>query len=195
MQMAPEGHTNPGPPSYTIRRSAVLVLIHASDESLSIPFTLRPTNLGHHGGEVSLPGGGFESIDDTLKDTALRETEEELGIPTVDVRILGDLTPLYIAPSQNLVHPYIGWLPQLPTLDPDPREVEAVLDVPLAHLLNHESLDRHHWIYRGEERTAPCYRVGQICIWGATAMMLNELLAVIRERSTLQSRPPFPVQP
>jgi 8-oxo-dGTP pyrophosphatase MutT (NUDIX family) len=180
MQMAPEGRKSLAPPDPSARQSAVLALIHLNDDALSLPFTLRPTRLGHHGGEISLPGGGFEPRDETLTDTALRETMEELGIMTSGVTVLGKLTPLYIAPSVNMVHPYIGWLPELPPLDPDPREVDAVLNVPLARLLDRDNLDVHHWSHHGERRSAPCYRTGRACIWGATAMILSELLAVIR---------------
>ncbi len=180
MKMAPRGPGHRAPHNHPTRQSAVLALIHLSDGALSLPFTLRPTNLGHHGGEISLPGGGVEACDQTMAATALRETEEELGISIADVAILGKLTPLYIAPSRNIVHPYIGWLPALPALNPDPREVDAVLDVPLARLLDRSSLDVHLWRRNGEKRSAPCYRIGDAHIWGATAMILSELLTVIQ---------------
>ncbi len=183
--MAPDGRRNQPPHDQRTRQSAVLALIHRSVGGLSLPFTLRPTSLGHHGGEISLPGGGIEPHDETLMETALRETEEELGIPTSGVTVLGNLTPLYIAPSRNMVHPYIGWIPNLPTLDPDPREVEAVLTVPLAQLLDRGNLDVHLWNRGGRQRTAPCYRMNGICIWGATAMILSELLTVIRSTVSL----------
>jgi 8-oxo-dGTP pyrophosphatase MutT (NUDIX family) len=171
--------TQPGPGDRP-RSSAVLALLHTTRHGLSLIFTLRPTSLRHHGGQISFPGGGAEPSDPTYADAALRETEEELGIPTRDIKILGELTSLFIAPSQNIVHHFVGWLPVLPPLNPDPIEVDRVLQVPLNALLDPRSLDTHCWLRNGAMLSAPCYRVGETCIWGATAMMLNELLEVIR---------------
>jgi 8-oxo-dGTP pyrophosphatase MutT (NUDIX family) len=144
-----------------------------------IVFTQRQRSLRHHGGQISFPGGRFEDGDTSLQHTALRETEEELGFPTEEVVLLGPLTPLFIAPSQNHVYPYVGWLPELPPISPNPTEVAAVLTLSLKELLSPNSLGVTHWRRNGEEMTAPCYRVGETIIWGATAMILSELLTVL----------------
>lgn len=162
------------------RRSAVLALLHSTQDGLALIFTLRQAWLHHHGGQISFPGGGLEPQDKTYKDAALRETTEELGIATGEVQILGMMTPLFIAPSQNLVVPVVGWISMLPPLEPNSAEVAEVLDVPLSHLLDPTTLGEYHWRRNGQEHTTPCFTVGQTCIWGATAMMLNELLEVIR---------------
>ena len=198
LAMAPLGHTPPVLPRNDVRQSAVLALLHRRagykrfPEALSLLFTLRPNSLRHHPGQISFPGGGAEPPDDSLAATALRETSEELGIPTGTVRILGELTPLYIAPSRILVHPFVGWLPELPTLTPDPVEVSEILEVPLNHLLDPGQTGTHIWYRDGTSHTAPCFLVPapvgetregeemQVHIWGATAMILNELLEVIR---------------
>ncbi len=180
MKMAPAmRQTQPGPGDRP-RSSAVLALLHTTPHGLALVFTLRSTSLRHHGGQISVPGGGAEPSDPTYADAALRETEEELGISAHDIKILGELTSLFIAPSQNIVHHFVGWLPVLPTLNPDPVEVDSVLQVPLNALLDPRSVDTYYWPRDGVLLSAPCYRVGQTCIWGATAMMLNELLEVIR---------------
>lgn len=183
-----EVHGNP-------RQSAVLALLHEVTQGPALIFTLRPTTLTHHAGQISFPGGGFEPGDENLATTALRETEEELGISTHEVEILGKISPLYIAPSQNLVHPYVGWLAELPTFDPNPVEVAGVLSIPLTHLLDPDTLGIHYWRRNGQQLTAPCFLInGQdvikypqhqelwrnACIWGATAMMLNELLQIVK---------------
>ncbi len=186
-EMAPALRQSQPRPTDHPRQSAVLELLHLTPQGISLIFTVRPVYLKHHGGQVSFPGGGFETVDATYADTALRETEEELGIGTRDVKILGKLTPLFIAPSQNLVHPYVGWLPHLPPLHPDPVEVASVVTVPLVRLLDSSTVSVYHWRRDGQELTAPSYRVGETSIWGATAMMLSELLVVIRR---LISRPP-----
>ncbi len=180
MKMAPAmRQTQPGPGDRP-RSSAVLALLHTTPHGLALVFTLRPRSLRHHGGQISFPGGGAELSDLTFADAALRETQEELGISTHAVKILGEMTPLFIAPSQNIVHHFVGWLPVLPPMHPDPVEVDRVLQVSLNALLDPRSLDTYDWPRNGAMLSAPCYRVGETCIWGATAMMLNELLEVIR---------------
>ena len=166
------------------RQSAVLALLYPSPEGVALFFTVRSNSLRHHGGQISFPGGGVEAQDRTPQDTALRETEEELGFSTQDVDVLGKLTPLFIAPSHNIVHPFVGWLPTQPTLRPDPAEVSSVLIVPVAVLLDPGTLSSCTW--RLDERilTAPCFMVERATIWGATAMMLNELIAVLESLPT-----------
>jgi 8-oxo-dGTP pyrophosphatase MutT (NUDIX family) len=184
MTMAPAMRQTRPDPGDQPRPSAVLALLHTTPRGLSLVFTLRPTSLRHHGGQISFPGGGAEPSDLTYAAAALRETEEELGISTHDIKILGEMTPLFIAPSQNIVHHFVGWLPVLPPLNPDPAEVERVLQVPLNALLDPRSRDTYYWLQNGATRSAPCYRVGETCIWGATAMLLNELLEIIRRLRT-----------
>lgn len=168
----------PGPADHP-RHSAVLALFHPAPQGLSLLFTLRTSSLKHHGGQISFPGGGVEPQDATYADAALRETEEELGIPARNIETVGALTPLFIAPSQNLVMPVVGWLPSLPSLRPNPVEVSEVLTVTLAHLLDPATRGEYLWHRNGQELTAPCYQVGQSSIWGATAMILSELLEVV----------------
>lgn len=180
MKMAPPLRQSQPLPSHTPRRSAVLALLHESQEGIALIFTLRPDSLRHHAGQISFPGGGVEPQDISLTATALRETEEELGIPAHVVDVLGSLTPLYIAPSQNYVRPFVGWVPTLPSLAPNPVEVSAVLDVPLHTLLDPATLGVHYWRRAGRQMAAPSYQIGEAHIWGATAMMLSELLELIR---------------
>jgi hypothetical protein len=159
--------------------------------------------LRHHGGQISFPGGGVEPKDDSYAQAALREAEEELGIETEDVEILGEMTSLFIAPSRNLVHPYVGYLARLPPLHPDPAEVAGVLTMPVVELLNPEQVGVHYWHRNGQRLTAPCYLIEGAgiskypsesalwqgtCIWGATAMMLGELMEVIRIASTAEAQ-------
>lgn len=161
------------------RQSAVLVLFYPSRAGMALLFTLRPSRLTHHGGQVSFPGGGREAEDASLMQTALRETSEELGIVTENVRVLGRMTSLYIPSSQNMVHPFVGWIPRLPALHPDAWEVEEVLSVSLRTLLDPATLDTYVWRNNGRALTVPSYRTANVHIWGATAMMVSELLDVI----------------
>lgn len=162
------------------RQSAVLALLHPAAGGIAIYFTERPTSLRHHGGQVSFPGGGREAGDRTLEKTALRETEEELGFSTAGVDILGRMTPLFIAPSHNLVHPFVGWLPAHPALRPDPTEVAKVLDVSVAVLLDPNTQSTCRWQSGEHPLDAPCYLIDHTPIWGATAMILSELLEIVQ---------------
>jgi 8-oxo-dGTP pyrophosphatase MutT (NUDIX family) len=185
-RMAPSNRTLIPEPGVNPRQSAILMLLYPSggedEREIEMLFTVRAPTLGHHSGEISFPGGGAECVDDTLRETALREVEEELGIPPDSIHILGELTPLYIPPSRNLVHPFVGWMPSLPPLDPDPIEVAEVLRVSLAHLLDPQNIDSYVWRHNGRMFTAPSYQIDhRDPIWGATAMMLSELLTVIEK--------------
>jgi 8-oxo-dGTP pyrophosphatase MutT (NUDIX family) len=162
----------------TLRKSAVLALLHSSPAGLAVLYTLRPSRLAHHGGQVSFPGGGWEEGDSSLVHTALRETTEELGMSTADVRILGSLTTLFIESSRNLVHPFVGWIPALPPLNPDSREVAEVLSVTLRTLWNPATVATCVRDVNGQPRAFPSFYIPPHHIWGATAMMTSELLTI-----------------
>jgi len=196
----PRRQTKPGPTDRP-RQSAVLALLCARlhpnpapgegagehrHSDVRIIFTRRQAHLRHHAGQISFPGGRYEGDDPSLLHTALRETQEELGIAPERIRILGQLTPLFIAPSQNHVYPFVGWLSDRTQVKPNPAEVAEVVPLPLSALLTSSAVGTYQWRRNGEELTAPCYQVGETIIWGATAMMLSELLEVVRSalRST-----------
>jgi 8-oxo-dGTP pyrophosphatase MutT (NUDIX family) len=162
----------------TVRQSAVLALLHPSPAGLAVLYTLRPSRIAHHAGQVSFPGGGRESVDLSLTHTALRETAEELGMTTADVRILGPLTTLFIESSRNLVHPFVGWIPTLPPLNPNLREVAEVLSVTLQTLWNPATVTTCVREANGQLRTFPSFYIPPHYVWGATAMMTSELLAI-----------------
>lgn len=161
-----------------LRKSAVLALLHPSPAGPAVLYTLRPSRLAHHGGQVCFPGGGMEEGDSSLAYTALRETGEELGMATADVCILGALTTLFIESSRNLVHPFVGWIPALPPLNPDAREVAEVLSVTLQTLREPATVATCVRDVNGQPRSLPSFYVPPHYIWGATAMMTSELLAI-----------------
>ncbi|MCA9913354.1 MAG: CoA pyrophosphatase, partial [Anaerolineae bacterium] len=137
MQMAPAGRAQMRPrPDNPPRDSAVLVLLYPDPEDgLSLILTRRAERLRGHRGQVSFPGGQRDPEDISYEATALRETCEELGICSRDVRLLGQLTPLWIPPSNYHVVPVVGYLPQLPPLKPNPDEVAEVLLLSVQDLL------------------------------------------------------------
>lgn len=169
------GYVPPVPP----RRGGVLVLFYPGDGGLNLPLILRPTYEGTHSGQVAFPGGGEEELDADITATALREAYEEVGILPDDVRILGHLSKLYIAPSNFEVYPTVGWMAQRPNFSVDPYEVAQLLEVPLADFQNPANRYEEMWNLRGRQVRVPFFKIQGQTVWGATAMMLSELLALM----------------
>ena len=164
------------------RQGSVLLLLYPHKDTIWFPLMQRPQYQGHHSGQVSLPGGKWEPGDPDRIYTALRETEEEMGIPREGVQILGSLSELYIPPSNFVVLPVVGYMPQAPTFRPDPLEVEQVLEVPLPDLLE-ENFIKFTDSPPGSlyKIRTPYYPVEERVVWGATAMILSEFVTLIKE--------------
>lgn len=163
----------PGQP----RVGGVLALLYDCDDQLNVVLTRRRDDLNAHAGQISFPGGRNEPPEPLLA-TALRETFEEVGVAPEAVRVLGALTPIYIPPSDYEVHPFVGWYVngRCPTFFPAPHEVAEILPVALTHLLNpairqHEARD-----ILGHRLNVPFFAVAEHKVWGATAVMLSELV-------------------
>jgi len=177
--MAPRPRPFRPPDGSTPRQAGVLLLLYPIGGRLHLVFTVRPANLDHHAGQVSFPGGGWEEGDTSLAETALREAREELGIATGEIEVLGPLTPLYIPVSHNLVHPFVAVAPRRPTFQPDPLEVAALLEVPLVTFQDTAIRGEDRMERDGLEVVIPYYAVGGHKIWGATAIILAEFLALL----------------
>jgi len=162
------------------REAGVLVLLSPQpDGPPTVTLTVRHEELPDHAGQIAFPGGQRDAPE-TLPETALREAEEEVALDPTTVTLLGTLTPLYIPPSNFCVHPHVGIVRRVPSLTPMDREVEQVLPAPLSHLLDPETRVVEPWTLHGTEVEVPYYDVEGHAVWGATAMMLAELLAVVR---------------
>lgn len=160
------------------RMGGVLLLLFPRDGALYLPLILRPTYRGVHSGQVALPGGGREDADPDIVATALREAREEIGVEPRAVEVLGQLSPLYVFPSNYLVHPIIGWTNHEPAFAVDAREVAQLILTPLASFLDPASRQSDIWQLRGRTATVPFFRIQGQIIWGATAMMLSEFLTL-----------------
>ncbi|GAB3885193.1 CoA pyrophosphatase [Spirosoma agri] len=166
-------------PNERTRRSAVLICFYPYQDSIYLPLILRPQYDGVHAGQMAFPGGRMERFDENLTRTALREAQEEVGIRVTDVKVLGLLTELFIPPSNFYVQPVVGMLPYRPDYYPDPHEVEAVVEVDLETLLDETIVGDSQIEVRGVVVDAPFYQIQGHRVWGATAMMISELLMVM----------------
>ncbi|MES2731297.1 MAG: CoA pyrophosphatase [Bacteroidota bacterium] len=163
------------------RQSAVLLLLYPYQGTLHLPLILRPAYDGVHGGQVALPGGGQEKFDRDLIQTALREAQEEIGIKASDIRVLGQLSPLYISASNYVVQPVVGCLPYRPDFFPDAREVAEIIELSLSLLADKGIVGTKELLIRNVLIQAPFYGVHSHIVWGATAMMLSEFLTTLDE--------------
>jgi len=179
LTMAPQPRPFRPPSGVEPRQAGVLLLLYSIHGALHLVLTVRTSDLNHHSGQVSMPGGGWEEGDASLQETALRETHEETGIATEGLELLGSLTPLYIPPSNNNVHPFVAYASRRPVFHPDPKEVAELLQIPLRLLLDPATRREEDWTWRGAPLHVPFYAVGEHKVWGATAIILAEFVAML----------------
>jgi len=160
--------------------AAVLILLYPINNELHTLFIQRPEYNGVHSGQISFPGGKKEKGDSNITDTALRETCEEIGICDEELIILGTLTPLFIPVSNIEVIPVVASCIKRPYIKPDRDEVVFVIEARLADFFNHGIVKHKSMVVRGEELDVKYYDYQGKVIWGATAMMLHELLVVMK---------------
>ncbi|TDW48117.1 NUDIX domain-containing protein [Flavobacterium sp. 270] len=168
-------------PDEQTRKSAVLILLYPHKNEVYFPLILRPLYNGFHSGEIGLPGGRYELTDKDLIQTALRETEEEIGVKIEDIQVLGTLTEIYIGPSNFFVLPVVGYLPHRPDFIADEYEVEEILEVKLNYFADPKIIDSATIPISNDLVLTPYYKVKDHKVWGASAKMINELLSVSGE--------------
>jgi 8-oxo-dGTP pyrophosphatase MutT (NUDIX family) len=166
------------------RVSAVLVPLASRGGDLHLVLTKRTETVATHRGQVSFPGGVAEPGDADLRHTALREAREELGLASEDVEILGRLDDCHTMTSLYHVAPFVGALRRTPRRwRADQREVAAVIEVPLSHLLDPKNTATHERdIGDGTRISSPAFQFGDHLIWGVTARILRDFLRLIAER-------------
>lgn len=166
--------------SDTAHPSSVLIPLYPDgNDHLHIILTVRTENI-RHAGQISFPGGRQEG-DETLEETALRETEEEIGIQRNQIKIAGNITPLYLHRTDNQITPFVGFLDEKPELILNPAEVKEAFTTPLNSLITSENFAKEEWELSYATFKVPYWKIHEVPLWGATAMMMNELLELYKD--------------
>lgn len=172
------------------RVAAVMLTLFPKDENWNLLLIKRKTVHGDlHSGQIGFPGGKFELEDRTLIQTALRETEEEVGIAKSEINVLGPLTNLYIPVSNFVVHPYVGLVSGQPNYHLQESEVSKLFEKPVRSFLD-PSARKTTDIKVGEGlslKNVPYFELEGEVLWGATAMILSEFLEIIKSNFSLDS--------
>jgi 8-oxo-dGTP pyrophosphatase MutT (NUDIX family) len=155
--------------------AAVLLPLYGWPDSPGLVFTKRRADLRRHAGEISFPGGRQDETDEDLRSTALRESQEEIGLDPAAVELVGALPPVGTFVTSYRVHPFVGLIDEGLELEPNPAEVSAVLALRLDALRDGYGMRR--LVRRGVPIRTPTYTVGEHMIWGATARILADFLS------------------
>ncbi len=166
------------------RESAVSIILFPEEKDVKCIVTKRQSYEGKHSGEISFPGGKKEETDASLLHTAIRETKEEIGMDLFQHEFLKTLTPVYIPVSQFLISPQLFWVERERSYALNEREVNTLIELSLRDLFTEESIERRDILVNSQMKLkqVPHFVQNKTAIWGATAVMLNELKYVFLNR-------------
>ncbi len=162
-----------------LRPAAILIPLFVKNRELCTLLTKRTESVEHHKGQISFPGGGREPADPNLWTTAVREAEEEIGLPAAAVRLLGVL-PKLVTVTDFEISPFVGAIPYPIALTPQAREVAEILEIPVPYLLRPDIAEEKEIVWKGREVRTRVYHYKGHAIWGATAHILTDFLGVLR---------------
>lgn len=165
----------------SVRKAAVMMLFYPKNEVTHLVLIVRNSYPGVHSSQIAFPGGKVEEIDFDLKQTALRETHEEIGIHPNDIHVIRDFSSIYIPPSNFLVYPFLGISQVELTFTLQEEEVAGIIELPLSALLDDTimSIKNLETSY-SKLIEVPVFQIEEHTVWGATAMMLSELKDVLK---------------
>ncbi len=163
------------------RKAAVMMLFYPRNEQVNLVLIIRNAYPGVHSSQIAFPGGKREKEDQSFTDTALRETEEEIGISRKQITVVREFSQVYIPPSNFLVYPFMGYSSEELIFNPDPNEVAGMIEMPLDHFLNDENvIDYDMATSYSSSISVPVFAINEHRVWGATAMMMSELKDVLK---------------
>jgi 8-oxo-dGTP pyrophosphatase MutT (NUDIX family) len=165
------------------RQAAVSILLFPVEVSICFALIQRPNYEGVHGGQISFPGGKLEPHE-TFEQAALREMKEEIGVDLHDVEVIGELSEVFIPPSKMRVVPYVCYLPYTPVFKADPNEVDEIITVKISDILQRDAIKTTKLIVgkntaNALEMEVPYFDLNNKVVWGATAVILSELKALL----------------
>lgn len=163
------------------RRAAVMMLFYPKNNKPHLVLIVRNSYPGVHSSQIAFPGGKVETFDESLQQTALRETFEEVGIASEQIHVIRQFSDVYIPPSNFMVFPFLGYCETELTFIPDPAEVAGIIELPLSDFFDDSNIivKRMATSYTNDI-DVPSFNVGEHIVWGATAMMLSELKDVLK---------------
>jgi len=160
--------------------AAVLILLFPVHDDIHFFLTQRSNEVEHHKGQISLPGGAWEK-GEQLHETAIRETEEEIGVSKNLIQLIGNLTPFFTPVTSFMIHPFIGWSSKKPATKIQDSEVHELFAASISDLIDAKTLMTENWTIRGYEANVPFYNFGGRKVWGATAAILSEFKSILKE--------------
>lgn len=166
------------------RTAAALLLLYPHEGAVAVPLTVRAQGLARHAGQISLPGGVVDA-GETIAQAALREASEEIGVDPAAVRIVGELTPVYVIVSGFTLHPVVGVTDERPAFIAAPGEVDEILEVSLDMLQDASRIRRGTRTREGIAVEYPYFDLLGHQVWGATAMVLGEFICLLQDEGEL----------
>ena len=163
-----------------VKLSAVLILLFFENDDWNFFLTKRSQNVNNHKGQISLPGGVHEE-NESLQETAIRETEEEIGIPSEDIQLIGSLSPFYVPVSNFKISPFVGWMEKKPQVKAFDREVEKVFSISINKFILESTQKIKYDKLNGEMVKIPYFDIDNEMVWGATSIILSEFKNIILE--------------
>lgn len=166
---------------FSPRKAAVMMLLYPKNNTTHLVLILRNSYKGIHSSQVGFPGGKVEAYDSSLEAAALRETYEEIGIPTEKMTVIRAFSEVYIPPSNFIVYPFLGYSTEVLSFIPDPREVSGIIEVSLQDFLHDSAVTTEIMATSYmKENPMPVFQFGEHTVWGATGMILSELKEVLK---------------
>ena len=192
LQRLLQGRTRQTIQDADLRQAAVLLPLFKRNGAYHVLFIERSRKVEHHKGEISFPGGICEELDGSFERTALRETHEEIGMHPEDVRVLGLLDDMRTQSTGYRVTPVVGVIPYPYPFALSAREVEQIITIPLAHLLDADNGGEESVMREGKSYRGHVYRYEGYVIWGATARILTEFIRLWNELSRTHRSQNYP---